>query len=56
MVFRWGGIVVGNLHWVELVTLGEELRWLVNLLELHFGNFVHLLELLDMALKFWRVP
>ena len=39
-----GGLVVGELHRVDLVGLGEELRWLVKLLEINCGNLVHLLD------------
>ena len=43
--FLWGCLAVGELRRVELVGLGEELRWLGHLLELKFVNLVHMLEL-----------
>ena len=55
VVLRRGGLVVGKFHRVELVGLGDELYFLGNILELYIGDFMHLLGLLDVALKFWRV-
>ena len=52
MVFIWGGIAVGKLHRADLVGVGEEIHWLVNLLDLKFGDFVHLLEFLNVSCDF----
>ena len=47
-----GGLIVGKLHRVDIVCLVEDLRWLVGLLEINVGDLVHILEFLDMFLKF----
>ena len=51
VVISWGRLVVDELHRTEFVGLGEELRWLGNLIELHFSYFNNLLELLDVDLE-----
>ena len=51
VVFGRGGIAVDKLHRVDIVGLGEEIRWLGDLLELNFCNLMHMLELLDIALN-----
>ena len=44
VVFVWGGLAVGNICRVELSRMGEELRWLDDIVDLNFGEFLHLLE------------
>ena len=54
VVFSQGGIVFGKICRVELVGLGEELRWLSKLLGLDCRNLVYLLEFVYVALEFRR--
>ena len=55
VVFGWGGLVIGKICRVELVGLSGEFGWLVDILELNFGDLVHMLEFLDVALEFRSV-
>ena len=55
VVLEWGGLVVSKILRVYIDRLVEELHWLGNLIEINVGNLVHLLELLDIDLKFPRV-
>ena len=50
--FGWGSLVVGDLRRVNLVGLGEELCWLRKILDIDFGNLIHLLEFVDVSLEF----
>ena len=54
VAFSWGGLVVGKIHRVELVGIGEEIRWLGKLLDINCGHLVHLLEFVDVSFKFQR--
>ena len=55
VLFVRGGFITIELCRVKLVRLDEELCLLGDILKLNFGNLMHLLELLDVALKFRRV-
>ena len=50
MFFGWGGIVVGKLCRVKLAGLGEEIRWLGDLIDILFCNLMHMLDFEDVAL------
>ena len=52
VVFRPGVRIDEEIHRVEIVGLGEELRWLDNLLEINFVDLLHLLEFLYVAFDF----
>ena len=52
VVFGWCGTIVENIRRVNIIGLVEEIRWLGNLLEIKFGNLLHMLKFLDVALKF----
>ena len=43
VVFGQGSIVVVNIRRIDIVRLGEYLYGLVDLLEINFGDLVHLL-------------
>ena len=55
VVFSLGGIFIGKLHRVDLIGLGEEIRWLVKLPKTECGDLMHLLELADVSRNFRRV-
>ena len=55
VVFGWCGTIVENIRRVNIIGLVEELCWLGNLLEIKFGNILHMLNFLDVALKFRHV-
>ena len=52
VVFRRSGLVNSEIRRTKLVGMGEELRWLCDLLKLNFGNLVYLLNFLYLALEF----
>ena len=51
VVFIRGGLITGELCRVNLVRLGEDLRWLSKLLDIYCGNLVNILEFMDVSLK-----
>ena len=55
VVFGRGGIVGVKIRRVDLIGLNEDIRWLIKILDIDCGNFMHLLEFVDMSRKFWRV-
>ena len=52
VIFRWGGIVVGNIHRNKLFGLGEELHLLSKLIGINCEDLVHMLELGDVYQEF----
>ena len=52
MVFGRGGLFGGKLCRFELVGMGEDTHWLGDLLEINFREFVHMLEIFNVSLKF----
>ena len=54
VVFRWVGLVVGDLHSVDLVVMCEDLCWLSEIIKLDCGNLVNLLEFVDIFPVFRR--
>ena len=47
--------VLGELHRIDLVGMGEDLCWLGYFIDIIFCNLVYMLEFLDTYLKFWCV-
>ena len=45
VVFGRGGLVASKIRRVELVGLGEQIRWLGDLIKINFCDIFHLLEL-----------
>ena len=42
VVFSRGGLVGDKIHGVKLVGLAEDLRWLRKILDINYGDLVHL--------------
>ena len=52
VIFGWGGLIVVDIHRVDLVGLGEDLCWLEKIHELGCSNLVNLLEFTDVSHNF----
>ena len=43
VVLIQGGLIVVNIHWFDIIGLGEELHWLSKLLKLDCGELMNML-------------